>query len=226
MVKAILFDLDNTLMDFLRMKHDCISAAVFAMIGAGLPVSADKAKKVLYNIYDKHGMEYKHVFEDFLKVINKKIDYRILAAGIIAYRKAQISLIEPYPNVIPTLIKLRERGYKLAIVSDAPRLKAWIRLVELKLDHFFDLVVAFGDVKERKPSRIPFEKALKELKLKPEEVMMVGDQPAKDVGGARKLGMQTCFALYGYEQYNKTKKLNVKADHIINDISELTKILK
>jgi putative hydrolase of the HAD superfamily len=226
MIKAVLFDLDNTLVDFMVMKRGCVEAAVAAMIKAGLKLGRKKAVKILYQLYDKYGIEYNRIFQKFLQKTGKKIDYRILAAGIVAYRKAQPEFMQPYKNTIPTLQKLKRKGLKLAIVSDAPRLKAWMRLTELKIRKYFDVVVAHGDVSERKPSKMPFRKALASLKLRPEEVLMVGDWPARDIVGAKRLGIKTCFARYGY-QFNRglPKKGKSGADWEINGISELLKIV-
>ena len=44
MIKAIIFDLDNTLMDFMKMKGRAIDAAITAMIDAGLEISKEQAK--------------------------------------------------------------------------------------------------------------------------------------------------------------------------------------
>jgi len=225
MIKAVLFDLDNTLIDFMRMKRACCEAAVSAMIKAGLKLSKKTAIKILYQLYDRYGIEYKHIFEKFLIETHKKIDYRILAAGIFAYREAQPDFVKPYPKVIPTLTLLKKKGLKLGIVSDAHRLKAWMRLTELGIGKYFDVVVAHGDVRKRKPSRIPFRKALASLKLKPEDVLMVGDWPERDVVGARKLGMKTCFARYGF-QFGKPPRRGLSgADFEIESISELIGIL-
>ena len=144
MIKAILFDLDNTLIDFLKMKKISLEAAVDAMIDAGLKVNKSSTLKKFYKIYDKKGMEYPKLFQDFLNEQTGKIDYRILAYGIVAYRKARIGFLEPYPHTDYVLLKLKQKGIKLGIVTDAPRLKAWIRIVSMRLSNFFDIVVAFG----------------------------------------------------------------------------------
>src|SRR3989344_1364962 len=220
-IRAVIFDLDNTLVDFLRMKRTSVEAAITAMIAAGLPMSEDKASKLMYDLYDKYGIEYSQIFQRFLERAGKEIDYHVLAAGIIAYRKAQAGILEPYPQVMPTLMKLRESGLKLAILSDAPRLKAWLRLVELKLDSFFDVVVTFDETGKTKPNKEPFLKVMEKLKLKPQECLMVGDWPERDLIGAKAIGMPTVFAKYGY--FGKSKP-SIKADHTINSISELLKL--
>ena len=89
------------------------------------------------------------------------------------------------------------------------------------------MVVAFEDTGRRKPSVLTFKAALRKLKVKPASCLMVGDWPERDLLGAKKLGMKTCFAAYGYEQVPnvKTNKADVKADYVVDSISELVKII-
>lgn len=221
MIKAVLFDLDNTLIDFMKMKRLSCEAAIDSMIGAGLNISHDKATKVLFGLYDKHGMEDKAIFQKFLKKLTGRVNHKILANGIVSYRRVREGFLEPYPNVDYVLLKLKGMGLKLAIVTDAPRLKAWIRLAAMKLSNYFDVVVAFEDTKQHKPSKMPFQAALKQLSLKPEECLMVGDWPERDIKGARSIGIKTCFARYGNL---KAKKVN--ADYEIKNIKELLDIAK
>ena len=221
MIKAVVFDLDNTLIDFMRMKRTSIDAALNAMLGSGLEMEKEKASKKLYDLYSKHGIEHQKIFQKFLKKVTGEIDYRILAAGVVAYRKAQVGVLQPYAMVMPTLIKLREKGLKLAIVSDAPRFNAWIRLVEMHIHDFFDVVVTFEDTKKRKPDKAPFEVALNKLKLKPGECLMVGDWPERDIKGAKELGMKTAFAKYG-----AIKEVTIKADYELNKIEDVMKIIE
>jgi len=221
MIKAVIFDLDNTLIDFMKMKKISCSAAIDAMIGAGLNVSREKAFKVLFDLYDMYGMEEKKIFQKVLKKLTGEVDHRILANGIVAYRRVRAGLLEPYPNADYVLLKLKGRGIKLAILSDAPRLKAWVRLASMKISNYFDVVITFDDTNEHKPSKLPFEAALKKLKLKPEECLMVGDWPERDIKGANAVGMKTCFARYGNPKIKKTD-----ADYEISNIKVLLDIVK
>ncbi len=219
MIKAVIFDLDNTLIDFMRMKRISCDAAVSAMIGAGLKVDKDKAITRLFALYDKHGLEESKIFQKFLKNLTKTVDYKILASGIVAYRRVRTGFLEPYPHVVDVLLELKRRDIKLAIISDAPRLKAWIRLVSMKINSFFDVVITFDDTKEMKPSIKPFNLAFEMLKLKPDECLMVGDRPERDILGAKKAGMSTCFAKYG------NPKTHTVSDYEIDDIQELLEII-
>ena len=220
MIKAILFDLDNTLINFMRMKRMSCEAAINAMIDAGLNVNKDKAIKLLFELYDKHGLEEPKIFQRFLKKLLGKVDYRVLAYGVVAYRRVRSGFLEPYPHTQYVLLKLKSKGLKLGIVSDAPRLKAWIRLASMKITDFFDIVVAFEDTKQLKPSELPFKAALGKLKVKASECLMVGDMPNRDIKGAKALGMKTCFAGYGNPKVRESN-----ADFVIRDIKDLLKII-
>ncbi|MCL6500897.1 MAG: TIGR02253 family HAD-type hydrolase [Candidatus Pacearchaeota archaeon] len=225
MIKAILFDLDNTLIDFMKMKKRCCETAIDAMIAAGLKMTRKKAMKILYEHYTKYGIEYQQIFQKFLKVIKGRVDYKIIAHGILAYRKVKESYLVPYPHVISTLIELK-KTYKLAIISDAPRIEAWMRLVAMKLDDFFDVVITAADVRKKKIHPAPFKAALKALKIKPEEALMVGDRLSRDILPAQKLNIRTCFARYGarYNDEEMPEKGKSGADYEISNIKELLKL--
>ncbi len=218
MIKAVLFDLDNTLIDFMKMKKMCIEAASSAMADSGLKMSKEEIEKELYKVYDRYGIEYERVFQKFLKT-KGRIDYKILASAIIAYRKVKASFLTPYPGVEKTLLKLKEKRLKLGIITDAPKLNAWMRLVSLGITEYFDIVICSG--KNKKPHSLPFRKALKSLDVKAEEALMVGDWPERDVLGAKKIGMKTCFAKYGYTK----GKIKSGADYEIENVEDLLKIV-
>jgi putative hydrolase of the HAD superfamily len=140
----------------------------------------------------------------------------------VGYRKAREAMLVLYPHVNLALIELVKMGVKLAVVSDAPRLQAWLRLSYLKLHNIFDVVVTFEDTGERKPKPAPFRKALDKLDMTPEEVVMVGDWPERDIVGAAAVGMKTIFAKYGDTFGTKESG----ADYEIDDILEIVKIIK
>lgn len=222
MFKAVIFDVDNTLLDFMKAKRVAVEAAVEAMIDAGLTVTKTEMIEKIFNLYKIEGIEDQQIFDKVLLRNFGKIDYKILASGIIGYRRAKEGALTLYPHVMDTLISLAKKGVKLAVVSDAPRLPVWLRLCAFNLHHVFDVVVAFDDTQERKPSPKPFQKALSALGLTAGEVLMVGDWAERDVVGAKHVGIKTIFARYG--DLFQTKDSG--ADFEINDIKEILEIIE
>jgi putative hydrolase of the HAD superfamily len=197
MIKLVIFDLDNTLTDFKRMKESAVDASVEAMVDAGLRFPPERIKDKIYEVYDREGIEFQSVFDDVLRELIGEVDHKILAAGIVAYRRAREASLVLYPHVRVALFELMKRGIRLAVVSDAPRKEAWLRLCYLQLHHMFDIVLTFDDTGEKKPSPTPFQRVLDHFRIRPEQALMVGDWPERDITGAAKLGITTVFARYG-----------------------------
>jgi putative hydrolase of the HAD superfamily len=221
MIKAVIFDLDNTLVDFMKMKRLSIEAALNSMIDAGLQMSLPDASQAIDDIYKAQGIEYQQVFDLFLTQQLGSINHKILSAGIVSYRKAREANLIPYPHVYSTLNQLLKMGIKLGILSDAPSKEAWLRLAYLNFHHIFDQVVTFDETGERKPNPIPFNAILKKLSVDANEALMVGDWAERDIVGASNLGIKTAFAKYG-DTFNTPFH---NADYELNDISEIIKII-
>jgi len=221
MIKAVIFDLDNTLLDFMKMKEYAVKAAIAGMIEAGLDINPDESYETIIDIYEKKGWENQQVFNEFLNKKIGEVNNKYLAAGIVAYRRAREANLLLYPNVNHTLVELIKMSVKLAVVSDAPSREAWMRIYYLNLHHHFDVVLTFDDTNARKPSPIPFEMALSQLNIDPEEALMVGDWPERDVVGANKLGIRTIFARYG----DSFGTVDSGADWDINDVYEIVGIV-
>jgi len=221
MIKGVVFDLDNTLLDFMKMKEFAVKAAIKGMIEAGLKVNEDKSYIEINSIYEEFGWENQKVFDVFLEKSIGHVDNKFLAAGIVAYRRAREANLMAYPNVNKTLMALSKSGIKLGVVSDAPSREAWMRIYYLNLYHYFDVVITFDDSGERKPSPIPFQLALDGMGLRPEETIMIGDWPERDVVGAQQIGMKTAFARYG----DTFGTVNSGADWDLNDIYQLVDII-
>lgn len=222
MIKGIVFDLDNTLVDFMAMKRLAIDAAISAMIDAGLNLSREEIQTRIDAIYQERGMEYQSVFDQLLYGEFQKVDYKILSAGVLAYRRAREAALVPYPHVYSTLIEIVKMGMKTGVVSDAPAREAWLRLTYLNMHHLFDHVVTFEDTGIRKPEPAPFKKILELLRIEPQEALMIGDWAERDVVGAAKVGMKTVFARYG----DTFGTVESNADYEVDDISELIGIIR
>ena len=220
MLKAITFDLDNTLIDFMAMKRKASDAAAKEMVKHGLRMNLKEAKKKLFQFYLKEGIEGNLTFTKFLKLNNAYSELAV-AAALNAYTSKKYQLMKPYRGTKPALIKLKKLNLKLGIISDAPKLKMYQRLETMKLTKYFDEIVGYEDTGKKKPSKLPFIKILKLLKVKPKEAMHVGDNPQRDMNGAKSIGMRTCLATYG-----QVIKARASPDFKISSIRDIPKIAK
>ncbi len=222
MIKAVIFDIDNTLMDFMRMKRAAVDAAVDAMIDAGLNVKKEEMIEKIFNVYWQEGIEDQNIFDKVLTKEFGQVDYKILAAGIIGYKRAKEGHMTLYPHVKLTLTQLMKMGIRMGVVSDAPRLPVWLRIVGLGLHYYFEKVVSYDDTGERKPGEKPFRKVLELMELKPSEALMLGDWAERDIVGAKNVGMLTAWARYGNQFDTKVSG----ADYEIDDIYQLIDIVR
>ena len=222
-IKAIFFDLDNTLVDFLQMKEESCKAAVHAMVMAGLEMDELEAYDQLIKKYFDVGIESNIAFSEFLKEIGQ-FDHKVLAAAINAYLDAKSKCLKPYPNVKLTLSKLQKKGVFLSIVTDAPKTKAYQRLLGMGIERFFSFVVGYEDTNSLKSSGLPLVLALEMLRkelpnVSEEEILMVGDSVERDIVPAKKFGLRTVLSKYGQK-----KRVPGKPDYELSDFRELLEI--
>jgi len=85
----------------MKMKQAAVDAAVTDMIDAGLDLHRSEATRRIWEIYDREGIEFQEVFDKFLIEHYGKIDHKILASGIIAYRRAREAALVLYPPLSP-----------------------------------------------------------------------------------------------------------------------------
>ena len=107
----------------------------------------------------------------------------------------------PYPDAVPTLTKLRRRGYKLGVIANQnygteQRLKNW------NLHHFFEVIAASAELGMAKPDPAIFEWALKQADCSPQNAVMVGDRMDNDIAPANRLGIHTVRLKRGLGAYH------------------------
>ena len=132
----------------------------------------------------------------------------------------------PYPGILDMLDALREKGYKLAIVSN----KIQEAVTPLNKEYFGDrLPVAIGERPglQRKPAPDMVLQALKELNSTPEESIYIGDSEV-DVATAENSGLLCIGVTWGFREESLLHELGVKhiarkAEDIITIIEELNK---
>jgi putative hydrolase of the HAD superfamily len=139
-----------------------------------------------------------------------------------AHRAASRFRLQLYPNVMDIIWQLQPK-YHLAIVSDAQSAYAIPELDAVGLSRHFDPIIISGCFGYRKPDERLFTAALTAMKMKPSEVLFVGNDMYRDVYGAQRLGMKTVF--FKSNQGTQEKE-GVKPDYIIYNFPELLNAIR
>ena len=123
-----------------------------------------------------------------------------------------------YPTVRQALARLRQRGAKLAVVTNKNEALSRILLTELAMLDDFDLLVGGDTAATPKPDAAPAAYACAQLGLQAKDVLFVGDSTT-DVGCARNFGCPVVCVSYGYSQGTPATELG--ADGVIESFAEL-----
>lgn len=228
MLKAVLFDFDNTLVDsaaVLPLARRRVAEEIVAYYGNSLDVE-EVAQVVAWveHVAERQGLLDRDLIWEHV-IHNLKVDS--VPPSETLRRWSNIYWTEYvkgplFPDTVSVLENLGRR-YVLGMVTNTdgmPGMKMQ-RLEKSGLLKFFKAVVIAGeDVPETKPSPRPFLHAAKLLNVKPEECIMVGDDPINDVLGAKSAGMYSVLL-----DRQGGKPYPVKPDHIVKSLRELLPLL-
>src|SRR4051812_23398585 len=191
-IRAICFDLDNTLWDVWPVIRRA-EQAVYDFLAERYPKAVENMTiEGMRDARVRVSLDYPHMAHDFSFLRRQALLEHAEACGykpsmseeafeiFIAARNA----VELYADVPAALQKLHER-YRLFTASNGNA-----DLTRIGLGHLFERTVAARDVGALKPDPVVFLKVLEGTDLSPEEVLFVGDDPELDVEGSRRVGMR------------------------------------
>ncbi len=226
MLKAVFFDIDNTLYDTSNFAKSARKAAIKAMVDAGLPLSPKDAYFLLKDIIKEKGSNYDKHFNVLTKRVLGHENPMLIALGMITYHNVKFALLRPFPHTTSTLIYLKNKGYHLGVISNGITIKQWEKLIRLGLHHFFDQVVTSDEAGYEKPHKEIFELALKRTGCKAEKSVMVGNNFNEDILGAINVGMSAILVNSKLTESERkyVKKENIEID-VVSNIGELKDIL-
>ncbi|AFK23115.1 putative hydrolase related to 2-haloalkanoic acid dehalogenase [Pyrococcus sp. ST04] len=199
--------------------------AIENMIRHGMPVDFDTAYKELLELIKEYGSNFPHHFDYLLRRLDLPYNPKWVAAGVIAYHNTKFAYLREVPGVKRTLIKLRELGYRLGIITDGNPIKQWEKILRLEIDDFFEHVIISDFEGVKKPHPKIFRKALKAFNIRADEALMVGDRLYSDIYGAKQVGMKTVWFRYG-KRAEAELEYKEYADYTIDKFPDLLEVLK
>lgn len=211
--KAVIFDLDGTLLDTLGDLHAAVNHALRAF---GFPErSLDEVRRFIGNGVVKLMQRATPEGTD------KETDEKCLEAFREYYLIHMRDMTAPYEGVIPLIESLRSKGIKTAVVSN----KLHQAVYELCLDYFpglIDEAIGVSVEKERKPSPVSVYKAMEKLGVTADECIYIGDSEV-DVQTSHNAGVKCIGVTWGYRDREELTKAGVEI--ICDSCSEIMDII-
>jgi pyrophosphatase PpaX len=208
-INTILFDLDGTLID----TNELIISTYLHTLEKYYP-GKYKREDVLPFL----GPTLHEVFE---KMNPERVEEMVLE-----YRTYNLAnhdlLVKEFVGVMETIETLKKKGYKLAIVTTKREDVAFKGLRLMKLDPFFDVMIAYDHVKKVKPDPEPIFLALEKLDSKPEETLMVGDN-FHDVLAGKNAGTKTAGVAWTIK--GRAYLAKFEPDYMLENMTDLLTIL-
>ncbi len=189
MLKAIVFDLDDTL--YPERQYALSGFAAVADWAEGqLGIPSDQGYAELQAYFDQ-GVRG-DTFNRWLEAHG--LDPQEWVGEMVRCYRDHVPNLEPYEETHSVLSTLRE-NYRLGLITQGHGPGQQRKLEALALTDYFESILILGE-EERdiwKPSKEPFKRLLEQLELDGSEAVYIGDNPLKDFAGARQLGMLTIW---------------------------------
>jgi FMN phosphatase YigB (HAD superfamily)/carbamoylphosphate synthase large subunit len=225
-VQGLVFDLDDTLFD----QKDWIVRKLqilWQQAQATLPPQ-DRFLATAIQILEEG--ERAHLLDKLCQQLD--LPAQALPMLISLYRSIVPPSCHVYADVWGTLSQLRRAGYRLGLLTDNPAASQRQKLQVCGLDALFDAVVLTGDLGQPKPSRVAFDAVAQALALPPSRLVMVGDNPFRDSGGALASGWAHAFhihrdgAFFNFQLGLCGAALPLERITVLQDLNELTWYLR
>jgi phosphoglycolate phosphatase len=218
-VKAVAIDLDGTLLDTIS---DLAHAANLMRVELGMSeLSEDLIKsfvgKGMLNLVRRTlagGGDTSHISEAELQ--HALSIYERHYASVLTRETSH------YPGVLEGLRMMHDAGFSLACITNKAEKFTLPLLKQMNLAHFFEITVSGDTTAKRKPDPMPLLHAAEFFKIKPSEMLLIGDS-VNDFEAARAAGCPIFLVPYGYNEGRDARDL--PADAIVEGLDEAAKLL-
>jgi len=217
MPRAILFDLDMTLLD----RRACVEQYLQQSL-ENLPLEPHQhsSYRERFHALDRQGYGPKEILFSSLKVeFALEQDVQDLLE---AFWEHMANTPHPFADALETLKTLKARGYVLGIVSNGRSSQQLAKIRSAALEPFFQTIVISESEGLKKPDVEIYARAASRLKVSVKECLFVGDQPENDILGAARAGLKTAWLSQG-RVWSSSKG---KPDFVLGHLSDVLGILQ
>lgn len=231
---TVMFDLGDTLFEPLNsslIKKNLEAAAVASKLNARMSKMLSEFRTTRSRIEQEYATSnstfYLHrefigqVLTSMFESLDCPIADDVVEQFCNAQRDAVVAHLRPRKDCVPTLERLRDFGYKLAIVSNID--DEWLEPIgeRWNLDRLVDGILSSERARSCKPDSAIFLQACRMMDVLPHEVLFVGDSFVNDVTGAKNVGMKPIWF-----DPNAARPGHDSSVRTITELNELVDILE
>ena len=230
-MKALLVDLDDTLLDYSGGVDESWSGACEAVAGpAGLDTvllieAVRKERRIFWDDPERHRRERVDMMGAWSKIVARGLDRMAAPDAVLAGRVAEDfaarrwAMMRLFPGVPEALGRLRESGVVMALVTNGDVRQQRRKIERFDLAGYFDAVLIEGEFGAGKPDEIVYTHVLGRLGVAAGEAWMVGDHLEWDVGAPQRLGLRGVWV--DREGTGLRPGSAVRPDRIIREFPEI-----
>jgi len=222
MLRALLFDLDNTLLDRASVFK---RYAAEQLVRPGIPL--DARERVFNNLVACDRINQHLDFRDYASIMTARVpELRMSAEAFYAeYIPGLLAAIEPETDVCAMLQRL-SADYRIAVVTNGHSDRQRDKLRRTSLDTCFapDAILVSAEVGAPKPAPLLFTRALAWAGCRADEALFIGDDVERDIGGAAALSIATCW-VYGVHESDLYPDGHAQPDWKIERVRDLEPLL-
>ena len=199
-MKALLLDLDDTLLDYSGGAEQCWAAACASVASSldqvRLVAALTATRRWFWDDPERHRRERRQMLRAWTTIATHALEaYGApapdLAAAIAGeFSRRRRAVMDLFPDALDCLRALRARGLPLGLVTNGDAIEQRWKIERCALASYFDVIVIEGELGAGKPEPVVYETALKALGVEPgPAVWMVGDHLEFDVAGPQRFGL-------------------------------------
>lgn len=226
-MKAVFFDLDNTLYSY-NPSHEAGLEALSNYLQKEWNLNYEETKKLYYQarelvqkqLKNQPASHHRLLYMIRLCELNNRNPLRYATELEKVYWHSYFQTMKLYEGVLEVFQTIKKNTLKIGIITDLVTHIQYEKLKHLQLIEYIDMIVTSEEAGTEKPSSEIFELALTKLNLQAKDVIMVGDNYEKDILGAWKLGIKS------YWFQGKRDSVQEKESIVVfQNIKELLKLL-
>jgi putative hydrolase of the HAD superfamily len=201
-VKALLVDLDDTLLDYSGGVEECWLDACSALAGSArvgpedLAAAIGRARRWFWSDVDRHRRERTNMLGAWSKITARALsdlgapDEALAAAIAGEFAERRWKRMALFAGVPEALDRLRQRGLPLALVTNGDRTHQRRKIEQHDLARFFDVILIEGEFGAGKPDLSVYRHVLDALGVQAADAWMIGDNIEWDVAAPQRLGLK------------------------------------